>query len=80
MSELRELSCKEFVELVTDYLEGALPEADRARFDGHLGDCEFCTAYLEQMRQTIRAMGRLPEDAIAPEALDDLLTRFRDWR
>ena len=49
------LSCQELVELVTDYLEGALPEAERIRFDDHLGGCDGCSAYLSQMRATIVA-------------------------
>lgn len=79
MTEL-ELTCKELVELVTDYLENALSESDRTRFDAHLSDCPFCHIYLDQMRQTIRAAGQLHEEAIPPEALSDLLARFRDWR
>lgn len=80
MPDGRELACKELVELVTDYLEGALSDIDRARFDEHLEGCPFCTTYLEQMRQTIGTLGRLPEETIAPEALTELLARFRAWR
>jgi anti-sigma factor RsiW len=75
-----QLTCKELVELVTDYLEGALPPSDRSRFDEHLTTCPYCRIYLDQMRQTIRALGHLPEEAIAPEALEALLARFRGWR
>ena len=75
-----QLTCKELVELVTDYLEGALPPSDRSRFDEHLTTCPYCRIYLDQMRQTIRALGHLPEEAIAPEALESLLARFRGWR
>ena len=74
-----ELTCREFVELVTEYLEGTLPEPDRVRFETHLADCPGCTAYLDQMRQTIRLVGTLSEEAIAPEARDRLLRLFRDW-
>jgi predicted anti-sigma-YlaC factor YlaD len=74
------LTCKELVELVTDYLEGALPSADRRRFEEHLTTCPYCRIYLDQMRQTIRALGHLPEEAIPPEALEALLARFRGWR
>lgn len=75
-----ELTCKELVELVTDYLEGALPHADRVRFDEHLATCPYCAIYLDQMRQTIRALGRLPEASISSEALETLLAHFRRWR
>jgi anti-sigma factor RsiW len=74
------MACRELVELVTDYLEGRLPPADRDRFDAHLGACDGCTAYLEQMRQTLAALGRIPEESISPRAREELLHAFRDWR
>jgi anti-sigma factor RsiW len=75
-----ELGCQEFVELVTDYLEGGLAEPDRRRFEEHLAVCPGCTAYLEQMRETIRLTGTLREADVAPEALAALLGAFRDWK
>lgn len=77
--ELPELPCRQLVELVTDYLEDRLPPQERARFEAHLADCEYCEAYLEQIRQTIRVLGRLPEESLSVEARDALLTAFRDW-
>ena len=74
------LSCQELVELVTDYLEGALPEAERIRFDDHLGGCDGCSAYLSQMRATIALTGRLAPEEIPPESLEALLLAFRGWR
>jgi anti-sigma factor RsiW len=74
------LSCKELVELVTDYLEGALAPADAARFDAHISLCEGCTAYLDQMRKTIAVVGALPPESLSPEAERDLLEAFRDWK
>lgn len=79
MTDARDMTCKELVELVTEYLEGAMPEGDRARFDAHLEGCPFCRTYLDQMRQTIRTLGELPEESIAPEALDELVARFKGW-
>lgn len=73
------MACKELVELVTDYLEGVLPEGDRARFEAHLDECDGCTIYLEQMRTTIRLTGRLTEDQIPPEGRQELLQLFRAW-
>ena len=73
------MTCRELVELVTDYLEGALPDGDRARVEEHLLKCDGCGAYVEQMRQTIRLTGRLGEDDVAPEAREKLLAAFRDW-
>ena len=75
-----DLPCQELVELVTDYLENRLPAADRERFEAHLNRCSGCRTYLEQMRQTLRALGRLSEDAIEPEAKQRLLEGFRASR
>jgi predicted anti-sigma-YlaC factor YlaD len=74
-----ELTCQELVEIVSDYLEGALPEEDRERFDAHLEDCEGCRRYLDQMRATIRVVGTLSEDDLAPDTKDQLLQLFREW-
>ena len=74
-----EMSCRELVELVTEYLEGALPRSDRRRFEKHIAGCDACTAYIEQIRLTIRAAGRLTEDDIEPEAREALLVAFRYW-
>jgi anti-sigma factor RsiW len=76
----RELTCKELVELVTDYLDGALSPDTRRRFDGHLAGCPPCRIYLDQMRQTIRAAGQLTDDGLSQEALDALLAHFRQFR
>jgi anti-sigma factor RsiW len=80
MTANRDLTCKEIVELVTDYLDGALPADSRRRFDEHLASCPFCQIYLDQMRQTIRAVGHLPIESLSPEALETLLAHFRRWR
>jgi anti-sigma factor RsiW len=74
-----QLSCQEFVELVTDYLEGALSPEDAARFEGHIGRCTGCAAYLEQIRETIELTGRLTPESLSPEAERTLLDAFRDW-
>lgn len=74
------LTCKELVELVTNYLEGALDSDARARFDSHLAECSGCTAYLQQMQKTILLTRRLREDDILPPARDELLNVFRNWK
>jgi anti-sigma factor RsiW len=74
------LVCREFVELVTDYLEGTLPDAERARFEAHLAECDGCSGYLEGMRRLIASMGEVPEPAPPPETRDALLRAFRDLR
>jgi anti-sigma factor RsiW len=80
VNELEQLSCRELVELVTDYLEGALPEEEHLRFDDHIARCGGCGIYLEQIRQTIDLLGHLPEDGLTPEAERELLEAFRGWR
>lgn len=76
----QQLTCKEMVELVTEYLEGSLSRSDRRRFERHIAACNGCTAYLDQMRQVIRVLGRLTEDSLSPEATEELLHAFRDWK
>jgi anti-sigma factor RsiW len=78
--DVEQLSCQELVELVTDYLEGALPPEEHARFEEHAARCKGCGVYLEQMRQTIELLGRFPVAALAPEAERELLAAFRGWR
>ena len=79
-STIAHLTCAELVEIVTDYLEGALSEDDRLRFELHLVMCEGCVAYLAQFRHTISAVGRLAEDDLSAQARDALLAAFRDWK
>jgi predicted anti-sigma-YlaC factor YlaD len=74
------MSCRELVEVVTDYLEGSMAQTDRLRFEAHLGECPYCVNYLDQMRETIVALGELTEDSITPEARGELLEAFRGWR
>jgi anti-sigma factor RsiW len=74
-----ELTCAEFVELVTDYLEDALDPAERRRFEEHAGLCPGCDTYLDQIRATIAQTGRLTPEALRPEARDRLLEAFRSW-
>jgi predicted anti-sigma-YlaC factor YlaD len=74
------MTCRKLIELVTEYLEGALPDGDRAGIDEHLLKCDGCSAYLEQIRATIRMTGRLREDDLAPEAREKLLAVFHGWQ
>ena len=78
-STLPELPCRDLVELVTEYLEERLSPVDRQRFEEHLAACDACRAYLEQFRRTLRALGRLPEETLSPEAQRTLLDAFRGW-
>ena len=74
------LVCQQVVELVTDYLEGALSVADRRRFEAHLADCPHCTEYLAQIRETIRLAGRVEPEDLTPAMRTDLTDLYRRWR
>jgi anti-sigma factor RsiW len=78
--DTHDLPCQELVELVTEYLEDRLPTGTRLRLEAHLARCSGCRTYLEQMRHTIRTLGRLPAESIQPEARDRLLEVFCDWK
>ncbi len=77
---VEQLSCQEVVELVTDYLEGALPDDERGRFEQHLASCDGCWRYLEQMRATLRVTGELPPVGLSADAEQALVEAFRDWK
>jgi len=74
------LVCREVVEMVTDYLEGALPRDERRRLEAHLADCPHCTEYLAQIRATIRLTGRLEPDDLTAAMREDLGELYRRWR
>jgi anti-sigma factor RsiW len=75
----RALTCHDVIELITDYLEDALPPDVRSRVESHLAGCDGCTGFLEQMRQTIRLTGMLAEEEIPEEQKRELLAAFRGW-
>jgi anti-sigma factor RsiW len=75
-----QISCQELVELVTDYLEGSLSPVEAARFEHHLTLCEGCAFYVEQIRMTIAAVGRIGEEDVPAGVRDGLLAAFRDFR
>ena len=72
-----DLSCQSLVELVTEYLESALPPEQRLACEAHVAGCPGCDAYLRQMRQTILALGRLVDEALDPATRATLLGQFR---
>jgi anti-sigma factor RsiW len=76
----RALACRQAVELMTDYLEGALPGRDWARFEAHLAGCPHCSEYLAQIRDVIAAGGHLEPDDLPSETVDDLVALYRTWR
>lgn len=75
-----EMNCDELVELVSGYLDDELDARHRARFDAHLLDCEGCRNYLEQFRETVRALGRVAGSELDPAFRDKLLTALRGWQ
>jgi anti-sigma factor RsiW len=75
-----EMSCQELVELITDYLEGALSAPDRTRFEAHLSQCPGCRNYVEQMRTVMRLAGRVTTESVSPAAANALLEAFRRWK
>lgn len=74
------LTCKEFVELVTEYFEGSLPAEEKRQFEAHLAICDGCEIYMDQMAQTIQWTGKLAEEHISEEAQAKLLKIFREWK
>jgi anti-sigma factor RsiW len=75
-----QITCREMVELMSDYLDGSLDAPERARFEAHLASCDGCTRALEQLRATVRVTGSLREEPIADEQRELLRAVFRDWR
>jgi anti-sigma factor RsiW len=80
MRNLVELTCKELVELATEYLSQAMAADDRARFEQHLLTCPPCTAYLDQMKKTVAITGGLEGGALSSETERDLMELFRRWK
>lgn len=79
MNTIRELSCQEIVELVTDYVEGTMDEQLRAAFDAHLAECDGCVHYVEQIEATIRVAGTIAAEALPADFRAGLLEAFRDF-
>ena len=80
MTAEADVTCREVAELLSDYLDDAIPAPDRARLDAHLAECNGCAAALEQLRETIRVSGTLTEAQVAQERLEPVRSVFRTWR
>ena len=72
--------CQQWVELVTDYLEGTLPRRTMKAIDRHLAGCPHCTEYLAQMRETISLAGRLEPEDLTPQMREEFTDLYRRWR
>ena len=79
-SKYDEMACRELVQVVTDYLEGTLPEVDRVRLEAHLAECPYCEEYIAQMRDLSSALGELPKEPVDQAEQERLLEAFRGWR
>jgi anti-sigma factor RsiW len=79
MSQSPELDCNQVVELVTDFVEGALDAATAQRVREHLAECPGCDTYVEQIRRTVGSLGRVPVDTLSPQAQATLMEAFRDF-
>ncbi len=80
MALTEEMTCKELVQLVTEYLEETLPPKDRRRLEEHLTLCPYCRIYMEQMRETVCLLGKMSEDSIPEDDKQKLLERFQNWQ
>ncbi len=80
LSRRKPYVCQEMVELITDYLEGALSRSQRRSFEAHIAGCEHCTEYLEQIRTTIRISGRLREEDLTPAMAEEFSALYERWR
>jgi hypothetical protein len=76
----REYSCQEVVELVSDYIEGAMTPAQMTALELHLNFCDGCFALVDQVRQTAAMASVLPEEEIPAEIKTKLLEAFNDWK
>ena len=74
------MDCRMLVQLVTEYLEGAMVEEERLQFEAHLGRCPPCETYIVQIRKTIEVCGSLPPEAIPEDAKKTLMAAFEGWK
>jgi anti-sigma factor RsiW len=76
----RDLVCQQAVELITDYLEGALTARETERLEAHLRACDGCDEYLRQVQATIRILGNVKPEDLEPETRQGLLELYRQFR
>lgn len=74
------MTCRQVVELMTDYIDGALAAEDRARFEEHIAGCDGCRAYLAQLKATREVLGRLADESVPKTVENELVKAFRDWK
>lgn len=74
------LTCRELVELVTAYREGALSPSEQRHFEEHLAICPPCMRYVEQIDLTVRVAGGITKDVEDAASTQELLRIFRNWK
>ncbi len=74
----RDIACQELVELLTEYLEDALPPDEVAAIDHHLAECDACLRYLRQLRATVAAMGMVPTEQVTETLSEPTLATLLD--
>ena len=79
-SQPEDISCREIVQIVNDYVEGVLPVGEREAVELHLNLCDGCTDYLQQLRLSIALTGEVPADALPPELEEELCLAFRSFQ
>jgi anti-sigma factor RsiW len=77
---VEDLPCREVTEILDGYLDGTMPDGDRARLEAHLETCEGCVNYLHQLRTTIRLTGTLDNGTLPPQTRTALMDAFRAWK
>ena len=80
MAEHQHISCQEVVELVTDYLDRALPADEASLFEQHINFCDGCDWYVDEMRRTVATVGKIEEEQLPDEMREKLMSAFRDWK
>jgi anti-sigma factor RsiW len=78
--DVEHVTCQELVEVLTDYLEGALDAGERAEIERHIVICHGCQNYVEQMRSTIDLLGQIAADDPGDTQAGKLLGMFREWQ
>lgn len=73
----RAITCRDAVELITAYLDDALPARERRTLERHLSECEHCAAYLSQLKATIAAVGQVDPDQLSPATQQTLIDLYR---
>ena len=78
--DAHDITCRQAVALMTDYLDGVLGPYDQALMQAHLAECESCAEHLRQLRITVAVTGRIREDDLSQAAREDLMDVYRRWR